>query len=81
MPSKSAEVVELTVPCDAKYLVEVRLATAGVGNRAGLSVEDIGISRSPWRRRVRMSSTTPSMRASAPLNGRYGSGLSPRTGN
>ncbi len=41
MPSKSAEVVELTVPCDAKYLVVVRLATAGVGNRAGLSVEDI----------------------------------------
>jgi serine/threonine-protein kinase RsbW len=41
MPAKSAESVELTVPCDAKYLVVVRLAAAGVGNRAGLTVGDI----------------------------------------
>lgn len=41
MPSDNAEVVELKVPCDAKYLLVVRLVAGGVGHRAGLTVEDI----------------------------------------
>jgi len=41
MPAESAEIVELKVPCDAKYLLLVRLVAGGAGHRAGLTVEDI----------------------------------------
>lgn len=33
--------VELTIPCDPQYLSVVRLVVAGVGGRAGLTVDDI----------------------------------------
>jgi len=41
MSSRKAEVVELRVPCHAKYLLVVRLVAGGVGHRAGLTVADI----------------------------------------
>ena len=41
MPGKQASTVELKLPGQPEYLLVARLATSGVGLRAGLTVDDI----------------------------------------